>query len=147
MRLGLQNCYVRIETLRHVSNDGIHIPCAVQDPNGARSMLRSGGFSGVREAIRAVNEYAMAQSKEPKGVEFVKAIEELDFGLLSASRSNLGDADLLRSKLKSARDSLEAVLSELPEEALIRGEEIVKVANSEEKTVDEEELKSLSRLL
>ena len=110
-------------------------------------MLRSGGFSGVREAIRAVNEYSMAQSKEPKGPDFLKALEELDFGLLSASRSEMVDGDVLRSKLKLARDSLEIVLNELPKDALMKGEDIVKAATSEERTVDEEELKSLSKLL
>lgn len=90
---------------------------AVQNPQEARALLRSGAFSGLRDSVRSVGEYLSQQqsgsSATPTGepslaISFLRTLESFDQSLMMAVREGKSSADEdSQAKLRSVMDALD----------------------------------------
>lgn len=104
----------------------------LQDPGGARKLLRSGIFAGLRDDVRAVGEYASQKEggNAATGAAlvsgFFKPLEQLDFLLNSdAKQGKPGDGEEERKALEETIVGLEALLNSAPDSVLKRAQSVV----------------------
>lgn len=107
-----------------------------QDPGAARAMLREGAFSGLRDNIRAVGDYAQRQGQGDEGAAlvtaFFKALEAYDYSLLQGSRTKEGlDVDGGKQKLDATLEAFDRLLAVVPRSMRSRAEDIVSELEAE----------------
>ena len=117
----------------------IRVERIVDSPADARSQLRSGSFSGLRENVRSVGEYVSREKgdeqigKKLVGT-FFGELEAADFALLSASRSEEGKrAELVsvaRARLEGTITALDALIAELPQDVVEKSRSIADAVDS-----------------
>jgi hypothetical protein len=104
-------------------------PPAADDAAGARESLRSGAFSGVRDNVRAVGEYAQqAGAKDASGLVngFFRKLEAFDLVLYRAvkadERPDEADAE---AKLQESVEALAALIATVPADVLERSRRVL----------------------
>lgn len=84
---------------------------AVQDAEAARGLLRSGPFSGLRDNVRAVGQYAGQASSQEQGDTLVGGfftnLQDFDFVLFTAVRSKAEVAPEAKEKLDATITALD----------------------------------------
>lgn len=139
----------------------VRVERIVESPADARSQLRSGSFSGLRENIRSVGEYVSREKGDEKiGKKLVGTffgeLEAADFALLSASRSEDGKrAELVveaRARLEGTIKALDDLISELPQDVVEKSRSIAAAVDSLDAEaaldeVDRDEAERLGRIL
>merc|ERR1719284_468586 len=101
------------------------------DLAGIRRQLRSGGFDGIRENVRAIGLYAAEEASQgAKAEAAVKAVfdalNDFDGALLQASRSSSAvDSDALRGKAGAAIEAFDGLLELVPAAAKRQAEEVL----------------------
>lgn len=139
----------------------VRVQRIVDSPADARSQLRSGSFSGLRENIRSVGEY-VSREKGDDGIgkrlvaAFFGELEAADFALLSASRTEEGKrAELVveaRARLEGTIKALDALVAELPQDVVEKSKSIADAVDSLDAEaamdeVDQGEAERLGRIL
>jgi hypothetical protein len=85
---------------------------AVQDPKEARSLLRSGAFSGLRDSVRAVGQFVSERGQgQTVGAAlvsgFTKELEGLDVALMLAVREGRAVDEDGNARLKATTEALD----------------------------------------
>lgn len=100
----------------------------LQDPADARQLLRSGVFSGLRDNVRSVGEYASDRSGDDTGRNLVRGffteLEGFDSALRQAQREGQ-DIEEARKKLDSSVAALDKLLATVPPEAMSKAQQVV----------------------
>lgn len=120
-----------------------------------RTLLRSGPAASLRVNIRAVAQYA---SDSGNGVtafnnvnQCLRALEDLDSLLLRASRNDQGASlESMKTKISTARSSLDSLLQTVPSDVLEKGKVIADSYRTQEDVETESndpELKQLESIL
>ncbi|PRW45473.1 autophagy-related 16 [Chlorella sorokiniana] len=100
----------------------------LQDPANARQLLRSGEFSGLRDNVRSLGEYASQRAGDESGRALVRgfftALEALDGALRQAERGEEGLPEGARAKLDATVEALDKLLATVPEEDMQRAQRV-----------------------
>jgi len=130
-------------------------------------MLRSGAFSGIRQSVRALGEYAAEHGAGKDGggklvTEFFQELEALDFELFQAVREDTQLGEGATRHLHGTIVSLDRLLAVVPTQAMEQANAVIdSLKNEEEETLsveqgstasgmpddDNAELRRLQRLL
>lgn len=117
-----------------------------------RSLLRSGPAASLRANIRAVAQYASDAGNGKAATDDVdqclRALEELDFLLLQASRNQDASVKTMKTKIGIALIALDSLLQTVPSDVLSRGKEIADAYRTpEEEESEPKELDPEMKLL
>ncbi|KAG2451303.1 hypothetical protein HYH02_003909 [Chlamydomonas schloesseri] len=105
---------------------------AAQDVGAARELLRSGPYSGLRDNIRAIGEYAARDGRTtevgPLVTGFFKALEDYDQLLLAALRDKTPvEADKLDACISDLYAAFDKLIATVPADVLERAQKVLDV--------------------
>lgn len=127
----------------------------LSDVTGARQLLRTGAFSGLRDNVRALGEYAVKNGRSSTARElvtgFFTALESYDFVLNSSIRTKVDlPVEEAEAKLQAAVVALDNLINSVPEDVIEKSREILSVTQAKAAAATqtaEEEAKALQQLL
>lgn len=119
-----------------------------QDAQAARTLLRKGSFSGLRDTVRVLGEYAaqggMSQAEAQRIVDtFLRSLQKLDDTIISSARSKTPVPESAGKEVEQAVQDLDRVLATVPpkeiEQAQQLLDEVKAIFAESEKTAKESE--------
>ncbi|KAL6755097.1 hypothetical protein V8C86DRAFT_3138034 [Haematococcus lacustris] len=106
------------------------------EPAAARELLRNGPFSGLRDSIRAVSEYASQPELAPA---FFRSIEDFDQLLAVAVRSSSNvEGEAAQAALAASLRSLDQLLATVPADIMDRSRTVLEVVQTRERELAKE---------
>ncbi|KAA6426895.1 MAG: hypothetical protein FRX49_03219 [Trebouxia sp. A1-2] len=103
---------------------------AEQDAQAARTLLRKGSFSGLRDTVKALGEFAtdagMPTEKAQQLVNnFLMSLQVLDNTLISSLRSKVPVPDIADKQLEKTIQDLDSLLATVPPQQVEQAQQLL----------------------